>query len=698
MNLSVPYSWLKEYVRLSVSAKEVARRMSLAGCTIDRIRVHEGETIFDVEITTNRPDAYALMGFAREVAAVFKKPFRELLSDKEVIKAYAALSKEARLNQKKDKRTPYSLSIAIRNSSFCRRYCGMILDHIKIAPSPLWMQKRLTLAGMRPINNVVDITNYVMLQIGQPMHAFDADRLAGAEKKIIVRTAKSGEVCKTLDGEEKKLSSSMLVIADVKGPLAIAGIKGGNRAGIHAGTHTIVLESANFEPVSIRTTSRTLDLRTDSSARYEKGLSPEYSSRALLYAIELLQQYAHAHIASAVIDVYPKKEKKTSILFDVNEITRITGISIPRATVTRILVSLGFRVSAKGTHLVVEPPFWRRADCTHTHDLVEEIARIYGYTNVSPRFLGGEIPPLEHNPLLRWEQKTKEVLRNRGWVEVMNYSCVGTQLLEKTGTRAEDAVKLHNPLSNEFAYLRKNLLGGLLETISSNEQRAAQLRVFELSKVYVASSPRNLPSESRRLAGAFMSRGQDTDLFRAIKGSVEVLCREWFGARAKEITFRLLENSDSFWGKGNAAILSFRRREIGVCGFPLRAVTDAFGIKTPVVCFDLAFEDIYPFFDDTPVFTPLPKYPSVVRDISFVVSAAVSYQDIEGSIRQQDPLIGKVELFDVFEGARIGAGKRSVALHITYVSSERTLHAEEVDETHARVVAHLEKTYHASIR
>ncbi len=690
MNLTVPYSWLKEYVHLSVSAKEIASRMSLAGCTIDRIRTQEGETIFDVEITTNRADAHSLTGFAREVAAVFQKPFRDLLSDKEVAKAYVTLSKEARLNQKKDKRTPYSLSVAIKNPSLCRRFCAIVIDHITVGPSPLWMQNRLTLAGMRPINNVVDITNYVMLEIGQPMHALDADQLFGKTKEIIVRTAKSGEVIKTLDGVEKKLSSTMLVIADTVAPLEIAGIKGGSRAGIHAGTHTIVLESANFEPVSIRSTSRALDLRTDSSARYEKGLSAEYPPRALLRAVELLKKYTKGVVVSSVVDTYPKQEKKNSILFDLTEIRRIIGIDIPVATVKRILVSLGFRVSAKGKNLFVEPPFWRRGDCGGSHDLVEEVARMYGYTNVPPRLLGDEIPPIESAPLLRWESKTKEALRARGWVEVMNYSCVGEQLLEKTGVTISTAVKLHNPLSNEFAYLRTHLLGGLLETISSNEQRANQFKVFELSKVYHPTSPKDLPSEKRRLAGVYMARASDIDLFRTVKGVVEILCTEWFAKKSKKIVFQPFDTDDVFWQKGKTAVLTIDGREVGMCGLPLDARLVAFGIKTPLVCFDLAFEDMSPLFDDTPAFTPLPKYPSIVRDIAFVVPSGTLYQDIEDSIKKLDPLIVSVDLFDIFKG--------SLAIHVTYASDQRTLLAEEVEEVHNRVIEHVTKKYNVSIR
>lgn len=699
MNLAVPYSWLKEYVRISASPKEIASRMSLAGCTIDRIRVEEGETIFDVEITTNRPDAFSMHGFAREVAAVFKKDFSEFVSSERVAKSFTQLCPKTQ--------GPYSLSIQVKDSRACRRYCGVALDHIVVRQSPAWMQQRLRLSGLRPINSVVDITNYVMLEFGQPLHAFDADALASSTKKkeyrllvkeIVVRLAKKGETITTLDGEEKKLLPSMLVIADGEGPLAIAGIKGGGRAGITQTTNTIVLESASFDPISIRKTSRELDLRTDSSARYEKGFSPEYSSRALLAAVELLQKYAGAVVASPVIDHYPKTEHARVIAYDTREIERIIGISIPLPEVKRILVSLGFLVSAKGKRLIVKPPFWRRGDCEETHDLVEEVARIYGYSHVSGRLLSDEIPPLRKNIRTGWERKTKEILRNRSWIEVMNYSCISESLLEKMAWDADIAIKIHNPLSRDFMYLRPQLLGGVLETIASNEQRASELRVFELSKVYSYTSPHTLPSESMRLTGALTKKGERTSLFRMIKGAVEVLCAEWFSNTSGAISFRALDKDDNFWQKGGTAVLYYGDREVGMCGFVREERLRAFGIKTPVVCFDIAFDELLPLFRDTSVFRPLPKFPSMVRDMAFITSHAILYQEIERAIKEFDTLISSVELFDVFESSRIGHGKRSLALHITYLSSQRTLLADEVDSVHGRLIEFLTKKFGVQTR
>lgn len=701
MNLSVPYSWLSEYLPLPKSPKELASVVSLAGPSIDRVRQENGEWILEAEITTNRPDSFSLFGFAREVAAITNTPFRDMLLDAAVRTRFADIQKKAK--------GAYSLSISNQNSVACPRYCGIIIDHVKVAPSPEWLQKRLTLSGMRPINNIVDITNYVMLEFGQPLHAFDADLLVAKtnkgeidllHKKITVRNAGKGESLVTLDGNDKKLTPDMLVIADDEGPLAIAGIKGGMRSGITDATNTIVLESANFEPVGVRTTSRILDLRTDSSARYEKGLSPEYSSRCLLRALELIEKLAGGEVATSVVDAYPKKEKSATIRFNPSDITRIIGIAIPPKDIIHILRSLGFGVKKAKALLLVSPPFWRRHDCTGPHDLVEETARIYGYDKVPLQLLTGEIPPIEEDAILASARNAKHLLQGSGWTEIITYSAVGAALLEKIGVKSSDTVSIHNPLSEEFAYLRTSLLPGLLNAAASNEQKTPELRLFELSKVYhPARRKADLPTERLMLSGILMKKGDPQELFREIKGAVELLCDSWFSQAASDIRFQSLDGEHPFWKKERAArILWKERQEIGYVGFVSDVVRDRFGIKTPCVCFDIGFESVFSHFSKTIAFTPLPKYPRVVRDIAFIVNASISYDEIAKMLSAFDPLVHSVELFDVFESEKLGKGKRSLALHLTYLSQDRTLHAEEVDTIHARLTAFVQEQFGARIR
>ncbi|MBI2484343.1 phenylalanine--tRNA ligase subunit beta [Candidatus Uhrbacteria bacterium] len=701
MNLSVPYSWLSEYLSLPKSPKELAASVSLAGPSIDRVRQELGEWILEAEITTNRPDSFSLFGFAREVAAIMGTSFRDMLSDAEVRSHYADYKKKASGG--------YSLTISNQNHAACPRYCGVVIDHVKVAPSPQWMQKRLALSGMRPINNIVDITNYVMLELGQPLHAFDADLLIAKtnkgevslrHKKIIVRNARNGESLVTLDGDDKKLTSDMLVIADDEGPLAIAGIKGGMRSGITNATRTIVVESASFEPVGVRTTSRVLDLRTDSSSRYERGLSPEYSSRCLLRAIELIRQLAGGTVATPIADAYPKKEKSAAIRFDPSDIVRIIGISIPIKDIVRIVRSLGFAVKKEKTFLTVTPPFWRANDCTGSHDLVEETARIYGYAKVPTQLLTGEIPPIEVDGLLVSVKEAKYLLQRNGWTEIITYSGVGSALLEKAGFDPKAAVAILNPLSEEFACLRTSLLPGLLNAAASNEQKRAELKLYELSKVYHPAKRKNsLPSEQLMLSGILMKKESSQNVFREIKGTVEALCDSWFSRRVRDISFHLLDKTDPFWEKGSAARILWKgSHEVGYVGFVSELVRGRYGIKTPFACFDIAFEVCYPHFSNTVTFTPLPKYPRVARDIAFIVNAGIPYDEIVGSLSAFDKLVYSVELFDVFEGKAIGNGKRSLAFHIIYSSDERTLHAEEVDQAHEKLQPLLQERFGAIIR
>jgi len=702
MNIAVPYSWLSEYVTLPKSPKKLAAAVSLAGPSIDRVRQDEqGESILETEITTNRPDAFSLFGFAREVAAITRAPFQDMLSDAKVRSRFAVLKKKAK--------SSYRLSIKNQNPAACPRYCGVVIDHVKVSSSPQWMQKRLIALGMRPINNIVDITNYVMLELGQPLHAFDADLLVAKTKKgdidllhktITVRNASKGEMLVTLDGDNKKLSPDMLVIADDEGPLAAAGIKGGMRSGISSATNTIVLESANFEPVGVRRTSRLLDLRTDSSARYEKGLSPEYASRCLLRAVELIQELAGGEVATAVVDTYPKKEKDITIRFYPSDIERIIGIAIPLNDICRILSALGFTVKKEKSFLIVTPPFWRRHDCTGPHDIVEEVARIYGYDKVPLQLLTGEIPPVEEDALLGAAKDTKHALQSNGWTEIMSYSAVSAALLKKAGFDFSAAVSIHNPLSEEFAYLRTSLLPGLVNTAAGNEQKKSELKLFELSKAYhPAAKQSSLPSEHMMLSGILMKKRGRQDLFRELKGTVEVLCDRWFSHAKRDIRFHLLDSTHPFWEKGKAASLVWKEKEeIGYIGFATNAVRDEFGIKTPFVCFDIAFETAFSHFSKAVTFAPLPKYPSVVRDIAFIVNLAVPYEEIAELLSAFDPLVRLVELFDVFEGKSIGKGKRSMAFHITYASEERTLHAQEVDQVHANLAPLLQERLGATIR
>ncbi len=700
MDILVPHSWLREYCDTNISPRDIAGRVSLSGPSIDRVHTDGKESVYEAEITTNRPDGFSVHGFAREVAALLDAPFREFFTKKNAAR-FEALKKTRQAAQPR-------LSIQIQ-SPVCRRYAGILLDGVRIAPSPQWMQERLQRAGQRPINNVVDITNYVMLELGQPLHAFDADRVAGRDaKEIMVRAAKKGEKIMTLDGQEKTLDPSVCVIADAKQALAIAGIKGGAAAGIGESTRSVILESANFEPVAVRTASRTVDIRTDSSARYEKNLSPEYVPFALVRAIELFEDLAGARVASAVVDVYPKKEKPLTISFDFSDIRRILGVDVSRTNAIKSLKSLGFSVTGKENTLDIEIPFWRRADMAEEggNGIVEEVARMRGYADLPGEPIRGAIPSVPRDPSFAWERDTKRLLRDTGWHEIMTYSFISEKCASLLGEQASGLVKIHNPLTIEFAYMRPNLAGSILETLATNEQKKEELRIFELSGVYGWKSGRTneLPSETPELCLALLRKDAPRMLFREMKGTVDTLLKEWFGSHRDQICIEDVNSHPTrlsqLYEQGKGVRVTYGREGyiLGSYGMLSNASREAFGISTPVAFCSINFAWVMSLGQRGFTFTPLPKYPAVIRDIAFLIEKRHPFASVVEGIKRIDPLIRDAELFDMYEKDTLGRGRQSLAVHVTYRSDERTLQTHEVDAVHTRVLEMLKQSFGAEIR
>lgn len=704
MDIRVPHSWLREIVKITKSPKDIALRVSSSGPSVERVRQEGGDSIYDVEITTNRPDAFSVLGFAREVAVILGISFPEYLNEKRLRTRLAALRMEAQKNTRKTEKGSYSLSIDIQEPSLCPRYCGAILDHVVIRPSPEWLRKRLEACGVRSINNIVDITNYVMLEYGQPMHAFDADKLiAHAKQKtvnlfkkhIVVRRARKGETIKTLDGEVKKLNPSVLVIADDAQAIAISGIKGGEASGIDKTTNTIVLEAASFDSVNIRKSSRFLELRTDASIRFEKGISSEYAPYAIVRAIELLKEHADAVLVTDVCSAYPKKEQSIIIRFSPHLLERTLGIAIDEKEAILILSSLGFCVKKISRQWRVDVPFYRRGDVRTPIDLIEEIARIYGYYRIPHRSISGPIPFVQEEPSLWWEQKTKEFLRNRGITEVITYSFIGGELFYRCNLDISSAVKLRNPLTVDFEYMRTSLIPGLLEILQRNEQKTDALQIFELSKVYLSSRKSELPDEKIQLAGAVTGKQASSEIFFHIKGILETLFHEWFGS-SNTVAFRSPERGDPL--DGASADIIFEKKHIGTIGLLSDEIRNRFGLQLPVIVFSIDFDAALPFMTAAKTYAPIPKYPAVLRDLAVVIEKKLPFQEIVSAIQKINPLIVRVELFDVFENAKLGIGKRSLAFHVAYMSPERTLRSDEIDKIHSGVVELLKERFNAEIR
>jgi len=643
-----------------------------------------GDTIFDIAVTPNRPDCLSMIGIAREVAAITGTKVR--------------LPSEG--YPEYDPPADSFVAIEIHDPDLCARYCGGIIENVKIGPSPAWMQERLIAAGMRPINNIVDITNYVMLEYGQPLHAFDYEKIG--ERKIIVRRGRDGEVMTTLDGVERRLSREILVIADAHRPVAIAGVMGGAESEVTENTRTILLESANFNNISIRRTSRGLGLVSEASLRFDKGLSPDLPMPAIRRAIALMVELAGGRAARGIVDVYPGASPRKPIMLSIGRVHQVLGVDFGLERVQRTLESLGFGCERKGpSDLVVSVPYWR-TDVSLVDDLIEEVARVIGYEEIPTTMLSGQIPHHEPSPLALLKDRVKDILVGCGMQEVITYSMTGADTLEKIRYRGQfgPPIRIANPMSREQELLRVSLRGGLLGAFAANERHHRQgIELFEVGKVYWPR-PEGLPDERTLLGGVVgglrfgrsrFGDGGAFDFFHA-KGILETLLTH-LGLEG-----RFEPSEDELLLGGRCAAIMVGGERVGIVGEVHPEVLGAFDIVTPVVgLFEVELERLVPMVRRLRTFRPIPRFPSTDRDLALVVDADVPAQkvlDVICSFRE----IGEARLFDVYQGKQVPAGKKSLAFALRYQAADRTLTDEEVDRIQERVLAKLKREIGAELR
>ncbi len=641
------------------------------------------DTVFDIEVTTNRPDAFSIVGLAREAAAILGGKF----TWKEPV--MPSLPKSAKIQE-----------IAVRNQSprLCARYQAVVMDNITVGPSPWWLKNRLRLAGIRPINNVVDVTNYVMLEYGQPMHAFDYDKIAG--KTIVVRTAKAGEKLFMLDGRTMELGADQLVIADAEKPMAVAGVMGGEDSAVHADTKTIVFESATFDPVSVRRTARALNLMSDASLRFEKGLPEELTTAALARAVELCQEAACGRLASHAVDTGFEPHKKAKFVFRPQKAEEIIGVKIPKAKMLSILRALGFAIAgrtgtAKNSKYEIAVPYWRERDIEGERDFAEEIARVYGYHNLPSVIPAGEIPVVPPSPMLRLEEASRDLLKGAGHTELISYSLVSRELLERCGFDPAACLRLANPLSSDFEFMRPSLVPGALLTIKENQGLFPEGRVFEASLVY---EPRtgDLPEERSHLLIGIYSTDKDPETrFRAAKGVFETYCR---GVGLETAELQPMNRDSKLWHPGRSARITLAGRSVGALGEVHPAVLGRFGVDVGVSLLELDLTAVIGDLRPTLKYVPVSLFPPVLRDLAFVVGERAEYGEIEKAARAAAPLLKEVELFDIYRGANIGEARKSLALHLTFAAPDRTLTAEEADKGVAEIMKVLGEKFGASQR
>ncbi len=645
-----------------------------------------GDTILDLELTPNRPDWLSIIGIAREAAAVTGQSWRDPSIE------YSERGKPA-----KD-----MIAVEIADPDLCPRYVGAVVQGVKVGESPRWMQERLLAVGMRPINNVVDITNYVMVEMGQPLHAFDYEKVRG--KRIVVRRAEPGEKLRLLaETEDRTLGEDMLVIADGEGAVAVAGVMGGSESEVTPATRTILLESANFRGTGIRRTSQTLKLRTDASTRFEKGLSPLLPPIAAARAVKLMVELCGGRAAQGMVDVFPGKGKEQRVTLTMERLARVLGLEVPTAQVRNILSSLGFGCRwVPPDRFIVRVPYWR-TDVSIADDVIEEIARIIGYDELPISQLSGRIPTGQPQPLPALRERVRDLMAEAGMQEVITYSLTDLESLAKVLPREELAIhrplKIANPLSRQYEYARTTLRHALLETLAANARGSQELvGLFETARVY---QPRDgdLPHEIESLCGVVTGlapdrwgqpTGEPAGFFDG-KARLEHL----FDALHVPAEYR--EIHDFAYLPGRTAEVFISDVTLGLVGEVHPRICSEFGIDGQVAMFEVDLEALMPHVPGVVHSTPVSPYPPLEEDLAIVVPEDLPAGRALDLIRAF-PIVASAHVFDVYTGDPIPTGKKSLAFAITYQSDSGTLTDADVAKQRGRIIERLRRELGAEPR
>ena len=630
--------------------------------------------VVEFEITPNRPDCLCMIGLAREAAVTFHKPLK---LHEPVVRAEAG-------GDIRD-----MAKIVIEEPELCPRYTARMVKNVKIAPSPAWMCERLRNAGLRPINNLVDITNYVMLEYGQPMHAFDFSCVG--EGEIRVRLAREGESIRTLDGTERALTTNMLCICDTQKPVAVAGVMGGENSEIVGDTDLVLFESANFNGPSVRRTATALGMRTDASSRFEKGLDVKNTYAAVQRACELVELLGAGEVVEGVLDVVPKPLQETSVKLEPDKINALLGTDIDEQTMRDILLELGFTLEGDMLHV----PSWR-GDVEHYSDIAEEVARFYGYNEIPTRFTAGLSTAGGFTPVQQYERELGQLCRSLGLDEIISYSFISPAYYDKIRLPKDapqrDSLRILNPLGEDTSIMRTTILPSMLEILARNVNvRNREACLYEIGKIYLKKSDGTADEPKILSLGAY---GPKMDFF-VLKGWVEEIVTA-LGAGRPHFE---AESGNPSYHPGRCARVSLNGTTLGVLGQIHPETAANYGVDTELYCAELSFEALYACKGGIPVFQPLPRFPAVTRDIAVVCDESIPVGKLSDCIRENGgAYLTDCALFDVYAGRHIAEGKKSVAFSLTMRSEDQTLTDEHAEKTVQSVLAALERQFGAVIR
>ena len=628
------------------------------------------DALVEYEVTSNRVDCFGIEGVAREAAATFRKEFKP------------PVIKETGNNEKAED----YISVEIKDNELCKRYVARVVKNVKIAPSPLWMQRKLSAAGIRPINNIVDITNYVMTELSQPMHAYDIDTIE--ERKIVVERAANGEKFTTLDGVERELDDTVLLIKDGKKAVGIAGIMGGENSKINEGLNTVLLEAACFDGTNIRLSSKKIGLRTDASGKFEKGLHPETALLAMNRACTLIEEIGAGEVACGVVDVYPVKEGDREVEFDLDACNRLLGTSISLDEAREYFDRLEIKINDDLKSVVV--PYFRQ-DLLRNADLAEELARFFGYDKIPTTLPSGESTAGGETFSMEIEGKARELAEQFGFCEGMTFSFespkVFDRLLLPSDAKEREAIEIKNPLGEDYSIMRTQIINGMLTSLGTNSaRRNKNVRLYEISNIYLAKQLplEDYPEERKQFCLGMYGEGD----FFVLKGVIEEFL---YKVGMKKLPSYNADAGKTFLHPGRQALIIYEDTVVGYFGEVHPLVQEAYGIAERTYVANIDLSVICKKANFTVKYEGIAKFPSVVRDISLVMDKSLTAGEIEKIIRSESgAILESLELFDIYEGERIGADKKSMAYSITFRNKEKTLEESEISAVMEKILKGLQ--------
>ncbi|MBF0328199.1 MAG: phenylalanine--tRNA ligase subunit beta [Nitrospirae bacterium] len=685
--MRVPFEWIKSMVPVKQTPEEVAHNLTMIGFEVEAIDRMDGDAVFEVNVTPNRPDCLSVIGIAREISAFYNIPVE--FPEHDVLAELGGLD----------------FNVDILDKNLCNRYAGRIVRNVRIGESPEWMKKRLEKCGIRSINNVVDVTNYVLLEFGHPLHAFDLSTLKNNTIRIgtPANLKTSGLIFKTLDGAEHAIENDMLLIWDAERPVAVAGIMGGLDSEVKNSTTDIFIESAYFDPVSVRKTSKQLGIKTESSYRFERGTDIKILKKALDRAAYLMKEVAGGDIYGK-IDIYPKRYVATKISVSFERINKILGLKLSKKEILDCLSRLGLELKETGSSFTVKTPTYRR-DIQKECDIIEEVARIYGYDRIPaklPEAVVGSEPNnmAEKNKTLQARKLIKDALLKFGFSEAINYSFMSMQDLDVLSISLDDirrnTVGILNPIRTEDSHMRTTLMPAMLKNLISNLALGnKELRLFEISRIFINTTANNLPDEKEHAAGILYKErsktlySDETHSFYSVKGLVEAVLlemriKDYSFVRSAEQFLHPGQSADIMIGSGNTAV------NAGFIGTAHPALIRSLGIKAnkpSLVLFELNIEALLSASESKLKYRPLPKFPFIERDTAIVVDNDLEASTLTAMLKAfKSDLIEDVYIFDVYTGTNIPQGKKSIAFNVRYRAADKTLTDAEADNLHSSLV------------